>query len=70
MPCGGPRFNGIGKEEVRARTIKPNQSSAALDLRSKPTSEKGARDAILRAEATVGGAKYVIYSQPFPLTVK
>jgi hypothetical protein len=51
-------------------TLKPNQSSAALDLRSKPTSEKGARDAILRAEATVGGAKYVIYSQPFPLTVK
>ncbi|MDB5323683.1 MAG: hypothetical protein JWN40_5314 [Phycisphaerales bacterium] len=51
-------------------TLKPNQSSMALDLRSKPTAEKGTRDAIVRAEVTVGGAKYVIYSQPFPLTVK
>ncbi len=51
-------------------TLKPNQSAAALDLRPKPTAEKGTRDAIVKAEATIGSAKYVVYSQPFSLTVK
>jgi hypothetical protein len=41
-----------------------------LEFRPKPTSEKGTRDAILRAEATINGAKYTLYSHPFPVTVK
>jgi len=51
-------------------TLKANQSSIALDLRPKGTSEKGTRDAIVRAESVVNGAKYVTYSAPFPVTVK
>ncbi len=50
-------------------TLKPNQSSLAIDLRPKGTSEKGAREAILRAETTVNGAKYITYSPAFPITV-
>jgi hypothetical protein len=51
-------------------TLKPNQASAVLDLKAKPTAEKGTRDAILRAETTINGARYTIYSQTFPITVK
>lgn len=51
-------------------TLKPNQSSIAIDLRPKGNSEKGTRDAILKAETTVNGAKYVSFSPPFPVTVK
>jgi hypothetical protein len=51
-------------------TLKPTQSTVALDLRPKPTSEKGTRDAIIKAQTTLGNATYTTYSQPFPLTVK
>jgi hypothetical protein len=52
-------------------TLKPAQSPAAvLEFRPKPTAEKGTREAVLRAETTVNGAKYITYSAPFPITVK
>jgi hypothetical protein len=51
-------------------TLKPTQSAAVLELKAKPTAEKGTRDAILKAETTVNGARYTIYSQTFPVTVK
>ena len=38
---------------------------------NEPGVEKGTRDAVLRAETTTpAGARYVLYSQPFPITVK
>jgi hypothetical protein len=51
-------------------TLKAKESRTTLALRPRNPIEKGTRDAIVRAEATVNGAKYVVYSQTFPLTVK
>jgi hypothetical protein len=56
--------------EFQPMTLKPNQTHATMTFRPRPTVEKGTRDAILRAEANVNGAKYVVYSAPFPITVK
>ena len=56
--------------EFQPTTLKPNQTHATLTFRSRPTVEKGVRDAILKAETTINGAKYVVYSQPFPITIK
>jgi hypothetical protein len=51
-------------------TLKANQSSLAVDLRPRGNSEKGTRDAILRAQAMVNGATYITFSPPFPITIK
>jgi hypothetical protein len=56
--------------DAKPVTLKADQSQAKIAIRAKDTPEKGTRDAIIRAEATQGGAKYVVYSGVFPVTVK
>jgi hypothetical protein len=56
--------------EAKPVTLKADQSEAKLVLKANGTPEKGTRDAIVRAEATHNGAKYLIYSGIFPITVK
>jgi hypothetical protein len=50
--------------------LKKGQSRGTLTFKPKGGGDKGTRDAVLRAEATVGNAKYTVYSQTFPITVK
>jgi hypothetical protein len=57
--------------DLTPMVVKKDQSRATLTFKAKPGVEKGTREAVLRAETTTpAGAKYVLYSQPFPITVK
>jgi hypothetical protein len=56
--------------DVTPVTLKAKETRATLTIRPRTGVEKGTRDIILRAETTINGAKYTLYSAPFPLTIK
>ncbi|MEZ0266743.1 MAG: PPC domain-containing protein [Phycisphaerae bacterium] len=63
--------NGFDRNfDLKPTPLPANKSTMTLSFKARGNAEKGTRLAILRAEATVGDAKYVVYSEPFPITVK
>jgi len=56
--------------DLKPTPLPANKSTITLNLKARGNAEKGTRLAILRAEATLGESKYVVYSEPFPITVK